>query len=101
MKTAKGIFRFIKNKYVITLVAMAGWLLFFDRNDVFSQMERHREVMKLQSEADYYHNQIKRNQEQQAELTSDPKLLEKFARENYLMKKDSEDVYIIVRDSLK
>ena len=101
MKVAKGIFRLFRNKYLITLLAMAGWLLFFDRNDVFSQIERHREVLKLQSEVDYYHDRITQNRREQQELQNDDKLLEKFARENYYMKKDSEDLYIIVRDSIQ
>ena len=35
------------------------------------------------------------------ELKSDSKLLEKFARERYLMKKDNEDIFLLVEDSLE
>lgn len=101
MNLLKRIFAVIKNKYVITVVVLAGWLLFFDKNDVFSQYESHEQVKKLEQEAAYFRNEINRNKREQTELQSNPKLLEKFAREHYLMKKDSEDIYIIVEDTLK
>ena len=101
MKILKTIFRFFKNKYVITVVVLAAWLLFFDKNDIFSQYERKKEVSKLEAEADYFRNEIARNKKEEAELKSNPKLLEKFAREKFLMKKDGEDIYILVDDTLQ
>ena len=101
MKIVKGIYSVVKNKYVLTVTVMAVWLLFIDRNDVFSQYDRHQEVKKLETEANYFRNEIAQNKKMESELKSDPKLLEKFAREHYLMKKDNEDIYLLVEDSLK
>ncbi|MBI3512107.1 MAG: septum formation initiator family protein [Bacteroidetes bacterium] len=101
MKIFKYTFKFFLNKYILTVLILAGWLLFFDKNDVFSQVDRHREVMKLQAESDYFRNEILRNKKEQHELQSDPALLEKFARENYFMKRDSEDVFVIVGDTVR
>lgn len=64
-------------------------------------MERRAEVKKLESERDYYTNEIKRNQNEIQELRSNPKQLEKFAREHYLMKKDNEEIFVIVEDTVK
>ena len=86
---------------MITIAALATWLLFFDKNDVFSQIDRHNEVKKLEAEANYFRNEVTKNKREQAELKSNPKLLEKFAREHYLMKKDGEDIYVLVEDSLE
>lgn len=101
MKILKGVFSFLKNKYFITIAALTVWLLFFDRNDVFSQYDRHKEVKKLEAEHEYYRNEIARNRKEGVELQSNPKLLEKFGREHYLMKKDNEDIYLLVEDSLE
>lgn len=101
MKVLKGVLQFVRNKYVLTVAALAVWLLFFDKNDIFSQLDRHEQVKKLEQEAAYFRNEIERNKKEEIELQSNPKLLEKFAREHYLMKKDSEDIYVIVEDTLK
>ncbi|MEO5642140.1 MAG: septum formation initiator family protein [Bacteroidia bacterium] len=101
MKALKSIFSFFKNKYVLTIVVMAVWLLFFDRNDVFTQYERHEEVKKLEAEHTYYKTEIANNKREGIELQSNLKLLEKFGREHYLMKKDNEEIYLLVEDSLE
>jgi cell division protein FtsB len=101
VKILKGIYSVLRNKYVLTLTALAVWLLFFDRNDVFTQYYRHQEVKKLETEANYFKSEIAKNKKEESELKSDPKLLEKFAREHYLMKKDGEDIYVLVEDSLE
>ena len=101
MKILKGVFTFLKNKYLLTVVILAVWLLFFDRNDVFTQYERHEEVKKLEAEHNYYRKEIAGNKQTGIELQSNLKLLEKFGRERYLMKKDNEDIYVLVEDSLE
>lgn len=90
----------IRNKYLLVVVALAFWLLFFDKNDLFSQFARKAEVKKLESDVQYYKDEIARNRKEMIELQSNPKLLEKFAREHYLMKKDNEDIFILVADSV-
>ena len=91
----------MKNKYILTLAILAAWLLFFDKNDIFSQIDRRKEVNKLEAEANYFRNEIANNKKMESELQSDPKLLEKFAREHYLMKKDDEDIFVMVEDTLE
>jgi cell division protein FtsB len=97
----KKLWAVLKNKYLITVVIMAVWLLFFDKNDIFSQYDRHQQVKKLENEANYFRSEIEQNKKELKELQSDPKQLEKFAREHYLMKKDSEDIFVIVEDTLR
>lgn len=85
----------------MVLAGFAILLLFFDRNDAFTQYDRHQEVKKLEQEVNYFTEEIARNKKEGIELQSNPKLLEKFAREHYLMKKDNEDIYLLVEDSLE
>jgi len=89
-------FKVIHNKFFLTLVALAVWLLFFDKNDVFSQYELIQKCKKLNKEKHYYLAEIENNKQYLNELRTNKKSLETFSREKYLMKKDNEDVFIVV-----
>lgn len=89
--------KLIKNKYFLTTIGIIVWLLFFDKNDVFSQAELITKLNKLKSDREYYIAEIKSNRAEIEELKTNKKSLEKFAREKYHMKKDNEDVYVIIK----
>ncbi len=88
--------KILKNKYFLTLLGGFVWLLFFDKNDFFSQYEMVRKLNKLKREQAYYKAEIEKNRTELLELKTNPESLEKFAREKYLMKKDNEDVFVFV-----
>jgi cell division protein FtsB len=92
---AKKILKVVFNKYLIALVAMGVWLTFFDRNDVFTQLDLYRKVQKLQKEKNYYTLDINANKKMIYDLQNDADVLEKFVRVNHLMKKADEDVFIL------
>ena len=73
-------------------------MIFFDKNDLLSQYEYHQEVAQLEQERDFYKKQNVKVARDLDELTSNPQKLEKFAREKYLMRKDNEDVFVIVKE---
>jgi cell division protein FtsB len=98
MKRTVGI---ISNKYFLVTVFFVGWMLFFDRNDLLSQYEYRSQLNKLQEEKDFYIKETERVKRDLDELNSNQEMLEKFAREKYLMKKDNEDVYVIVKEKTK
>ena len=100
-KKSGGIPKILRNKYLLVVVALATWLLFFDKNDLFSQWARRAEVKKLEADVAYYRKEIEENQKEMKELQSNPQLLETFAREHYLMHRDNEDIFILVEDSIK
>lgn len=87
----------IKNKYLLTTIGIVVWLLFFDKNDVFSQADLIGKLNKLKGDRNYYLTEIENNKREIEELKTNKKSLEKFAREKYHMKKDNEDVYVIVK----
>ena len=72
---------------------------FFDKNDLFSQYELIQKLKKLQAEEKYYQTEIEKNTNDMNELRTNPASLEKFAREKYLMKKDNEEIFVIVKDT--
>lgn len=88
---------YTKNKYLISVVAFIAWLIFFDKNDMHSQFQLRDEVAKLEVEKAYYLHEITQNKYLYTGLLKDPKVLEKFAREKYLMKKDNEAVFVVVQ----
>jgi len=94
----KKTWNILKNKYAITLVLMASWLLFFDKNDFVSQMDLASRLKQLNSEKGYYVDEIQKSRSDLNELKTNPKNLEKFAREKYMMKKDNEEVFILVEN---
>ena len=89
--------KLIKNKYLLTTIGIVVWLLFFDKNDVFSQAELSGKLNELKADRNYYISEIENNNREIDELKTNKKSLEKFAREKYHMKKDNEDVYVIVK----
>ena len=95
----KSIPAWAKNKYVLTVIAFAVWISFFDRNDLYSQYSYRKQLEKLEVDKQYYLAEIEKNKIDMKELMSDPEHLEKYAREHHLMKRDNEDVFLIVRDS--
>jgi cell division protein FtsB len=90
--------RLLKNKYFITLLLFTVWMAFFDRNDFYTRYSYHKELQKLEEEREYYLREIELTQRKQHELMSNPTNLEKFAREEYLMKKENEDIFLVLRD---
>ncbi|MCF8423582.1 MAG: septum formation initiator family protein [Bacteroidia bacterium] len=91
------ILKLLKNKYFLVIVGLFFWLLYFDKNDVFTQYELIKKCNKLNSEKDYYIAEIENNKKEVEELQSNLKSLETFAREKYLMKRDNEDVFVFVQ----
>jgi cell division protein FtsB len=94
----KRFLNLFKNKYFLVSTAFLVWMIFFDRNDLFSQYEYHQQVNTLKQERDFYQKETVKVHQDLDELTSNKEKLEKFAREKYLMKKNNEDVFVIVKE---
>ena len=91
------ILKILKNKYLLVVVGLFFWLLYFDKNDVFTQFDLIAKCKKLNAEKDYYILEIENNKKEITELQTNQKSLETFAREKYLMKRDNEDVFVFVQ----
>ena len=91
----------LKNKYFLSAVAFTAWMLFFDRNDLMSQYDYRTEVNKLQAEKEFYISETEKAKRDLDELSTNREKLEKFAREKYLMKKENEDVFVIIKEEPK
>ena len=95
MKFFSYIPSFLKNKFLLAAIGFTIWLIFFDRNDVLTQMDRKNELNSLKKSKEYYTQEIEKERKISEELQSDPSTIEKYAREKYLMKRDNEDLFVI------
>ena len=86
------------NPFCIAGVLFIIWMFAIDDNNVFNQYKRHSELSALLEKKDFYVQQIKKTDKQYFELTTNPATQEKFAREHYWMKRDNEDVFVIVKE---
>jgi cell division protein FtsB len=96
MKTykQKSWFKFISNKYVWVLLLFSSWLLFLDNYSYFDHRILNKQINELEVNKKYYQEEIKKDQANIKQLNNTEQT-EKYAREKYYMKKDSEDIYII------
>ena len=87
-----------RNFYVITLVIFLAWMLLLDSNNLVARYQLGSKLNSLEEEKEYYEEKIREVKKDRSELFGDRESIEKFAREKYLMKKESEDIYIIVEE---
>jgi hypothetical protein len=87
----------VKNPYLVTLILFIIWMLFADENSMVTQYRRWSELAELKEKKQYYQQQIKEITKAYNELTANTESQEKFAREHYWMKRDNEDVFVIVQ----
>jgi len=95
MSKAGKILRIVSNKYLIAITVFAVLMLFVDRNNLFEQMQRRQQLNELLASKKFYQDEIDQTRKNLNDLKDNPAALEKFARENYLMKKDNEDLFIV------
>jgi cell division protein DivIC len=85
-----------RNFYFISAAGFLIWMLVLDSNNLISRFQLSSKLGSLENEKAYYEEKIKEVEKDRDELFGDRESLEKFAREKYLMKKESEDIYIVV-----
>jgi hypothetical protein len=87
---------FLRNKYILTSIFFVIWLFVFDQNNLVERIKNIREYNQLLRDKNYYIEKIEADRQQLKELKTNNENLEKFAREKYFMKKEDEDVFVIL-----
>lgn len=90
MDTVKKI---LSNKYALTALFFVVWVITLESTNVFKLYEYRSKINNYQDEIDLYQGKIEQTKKDIEDL-KEPELLEKFAREEYFMKKDNEDIFI-------
>ena len=96
-KIYKKIPNWIKNKYLISGFLFFIWISFFDINSIITQLEKRKEIQKIEHDIQYYSDEIKKDKEIIEILSQDSltPMLEKHLREKLFFSKKNEEVFII------
>ena len=90
----KSWYKFLSNKYVWVSLSFLTWMVFLDNYSYFEHRFLNKQIDALEENASYYQGEIKKDEENIKQLKN-PLQVEKYAREKYFMKKDSEVIYIV------
>lgn len=85
-----------KNRYILTLTIFLIWVALIDSNSLISRYREMSELRKLKADKEYYIQKIESDKQKIRELRTDNDNLEKFAREQFRMKRPDEDLYIVL-----
>ncbi len=97
--TFKFIQKYVLNKYFVTIFLFLVWMVFFDNTSFLVVNELNGEINKYEEQLAYYKSEYQKNDEFYKKLMNNKSEKEKFARENYFMKKPNEEIFILVVDS--
>ena len=86
------------NKYLVIFVVFLIWMLFLDTNSWIIQRNLNKKIEKLEDRKEFYKNEISNDRKALDEISNNPEMLEKYARERFFMKKKNEDIFIIKED---
>ncbi len=90
--------KFLTNFYFLVGTFFLIWMLFIDSNDFYSQYVLRKKLKEMEKEKNYYEQKIVEVKSEREALLNNDGLLEKFAREKYFMKKENEDVFVVVEE---
>jgi cell division protein DivIC len=99
--TAFSIFKWLRKFYTGTLVFWLVWIVFLDNNNLAVVWANRVKMKALEKEKEVLLQKIEQKKKERSEVFGNPKLLEKWAREKYLMRRPTEDVYVIVDENNK
>jgi cell division protein FtsB len=92
----RKILKYLRNFYFLSTLSFLFWVIFIDSNNLIVHFKLTKKLWELENQKEYFQEKKIQIQQERAELMSNSELLEKFARERYLMKKPTEDLYVIV-----
>lgn len=91
----KEILRKLNNRYVYVIAVFLVMFLFVDQFNLFEQIRLHNTLKSQQEQIEFYEKEISNSMELLDKLQNDTATMEKVARENYMMKRDNEVIYLI------
>ena len=93
----RKLFKITTNFYVLAGAFFLFWMIFIDSNNLVNQFKLSRKLNELEDRKEYFLERKAKIKAEREELMNNPELMEKFAREKYFMKKETEDLYVIVK----
>lgn len=100
MRKLKWLGSFISHyKYLIVVVVGVAIVGFVDNESILQRIKLDGEISEIESEIERYSSQYERDASRLSELKRNPKAAVKIAREQYFMKTDDEDIYVLSDDN--
>jgi cell division protein FtsB len=90
--------KLFKNFYFLFFIAFLIWMILIDSNGFINRFKLSNKLDDLENEKSFYLDEIDKISNEKSQFETDNDLFEKFAREQYLMKKKSEDIFYIVKE---
>lgn len=90
--------KYTKNFYFVFTLFFVIWMVFIDSNDILTQYKLSSKLKELEKQKEFYLEKKDKIKADREELMSNNELLEKFARERYLMKRKTEDLYVVIEE---
>ena len=85
----------LKSPFILIGLLFVLWMLFFDSNSYLNHNRLSNDINQLQKDKQHYKEEIKKDSIALEELSS-TEGLEKYAREKYQMKKENEEIFLII-----
>jgi cell division protein DivIC len=85
------------NKYFLSLVGFSIWIIFFDQHNLVDRYKSKEHLNQLKRDTLFYQEQIRSDREAIRLLKTNPQNLERFGREQYLMKAPDEEIFVILK----
>ncbi len=99
MKKAKDILLAILGskifKYGLVIIIGVAVVGFMDENSIYSHLKNKEKIAELKAEIERNRENHRRDEAKVHALETDPKAVEKVAREKHLMKMPDEDIFVI------
>jgi len=93
---SKRLPKILKNRYILVILLFGLYVTFFDAHDLISQIGIKWKIHKIHNQMDYLNQDTQEAKDQIIELTTDSASLEKFAREEYRMKRENEEIFVLI-----
>ncbi len=91
----RGLF---KNFYFLFFLCFVLWMTIIDSNGFINRYRLSSKLSELNTQKEFYIKEIDKVSLDKEKFESDEELLEKYAREEYLMKKESEDIFYVIKE---
>lgn len=91
--------KFVVNKYFLTILGFSIWMIFFDNTSLLVINDLNKLIKKYETQRNYYKSEFEKNEAFYKKLMYNKSEKEKFARENYFMKRSNEEIFILVADT--
>ena len=88
----------LKNFYFLFFLSFILWMTIIDSNGFINRYRLSKKLSELNTQKEFYVKEINKVTLDKEKFESDEELLEKYAREEYLMKKESEDIFYVIKE---